>query len=78
MPLIQSTISVDSSVASPQGSSSRGATSPGLSPLSPLTPGHKGERDFLPFEKSFKEWLLFHLVSFKQKVLFVFLRQDLL
>ncbi|XP_026634180.1 telomere-associated protein RIF1 [Microtus ochrogaster] len=41
VPLIQSTISVDS-VASPQGSSSRGSTSPGLSPLSPLTPGHKG------------------------------------
>ncbi|KAH0502805.1 Telomere-associated protein RIF1 [Microtus ochrogaster] len=40
VPLIQSTISVDS-VASPQGSSSRGSTSPGLSPLSPLTPGHK-------------------------------------
>ncbi|XP_036040329.1 telomere-associated protein RIF1 isoform X2 [Onychomys torridus] len=38
VPLIQSTISVDS-VASPQGSSSRGSTSPGLSPL---TPGHKG------------------------------------
>ncbi|GAB1286331.1 Telomere-associated protein RIF1 [Apodemus speciosus] len=38
VPLIQSTISVDS-IASPQGSSSRGSTSPGLSPL---TPGHKG------------------------------------
>ncbi|XP_038962182.1 telomere-associated protein RIF1 isoform X2 [Rattus norvegicus] len=37
VPLIQSTISVDSS-ASPQGSSSRGST-PGLSPL---TPGNKG------------------------------------
>ncbi|XP_038192478.1 telomere-associated protein RIF1 isoform X2 [Arvicola amphibius] len=37
VPLIQSTISVDS-IASPQGSSSRGSTSPGLSPL---TPGHK-------------------------------------
>ncbi|XP_031226071.1 telomere-associated protein RIF1 isoform X2 [Mastomys coucha] len=38
VPLIQSTISVDS-IASPQGSSSRGSASPGLSPL---TPGHKG------------------------------------
>ncbi|XP_052579372.1 telomere-associated protein RIF1 isoform X1 [Peromyscus californicus insignis] len=38
VPLIQSTISVDS-VASPQGSSSRGSASP---VLSPLTPGHKG------------------------------------
>ncbi|XP_060246138.1 telomere-associated protein RIF1 isoform X2 [Meriones unguiculatus] len=38
VPLIQSTISVDS-IASPQGSTSRGSTSPGLSPL---TPGHKG------------------------------------
>ncbi|KAK7824407.1 hypothetical protein U0070_025203 [Myodes glareolus] len=38
VPLIQSTISVDS-IASTQGSSSRGSTSPGLSPL---TTGHKG------------------------------------
>ncbi|XP_040601272.1 telomere-associated protein RIF1 isoform X2 [Mesocricetus auratus] len=38
VPLIQSTISVDS-IATPQGGSSRGSTSPGLSPL---TPGHKG------------------------------------
>lgn len=44
MPLIQSIISVDS-IASLQGSSSRGSTSPGLSPL---TPGHKGERK-IPF-----------------------------
>ncbi|XP_021048354.1 telomere-associated protein RIF1 [Mus pahari] len=38
VPLIQSTISVDS-IASPQGNSSRGSASPGLSPL---TAGHKG------------------------------------
>ncbi|XP_035292974.1 telomere-associated protein RIF1 isoform X2 [Cricetulus griseus] len=38
VPLIQSTISTDS-IASPQGSSSRGSASPSLSPL---TPGHKG------------------------------------
>ncbi|XP_011237437.1 telomere-associated protein RIF1 isoform X1 [Mus musculus] len=38
VPLIQSTISVDS-IPSPQGNSSRGSASPGLSPL---TPGHKG------------------------------------
>ncbi|XP_051023090.1 telomere-associated protein RIF1 [Acomys russatus] len=38
VPLIQSTISADS-IISPQGSTPRGSTSPGLSPLSP---GHKG------------------------------------
>ncbi|XP_045431653.1 telomere-associated protein RIF1 isoform X2 [Pipistrellus kuhlii] len=38
VPLIQSTISIDAN-ASPQGSSSRLATSPGLSPM---TPQHKG------------------------------------
>ncbi|XP_028625012.1 telomere-associated protein RIF1 [Grammomys surdaster] len=42
VPLIQNTISVDS-IALPQGSSSRGSTSPGLSPL---TPGHKGASPF--------------------------------
>ncbi|XP_019828397.2 telomere-associated protein RIF1 isoform X4 [Bos indicus] len=38
VPLIQSTISIDSN-ASPQGSSSRVATTPGLSPMTPV---HKG------------------------------------
>ncbi|XP_021006029.1 telomere-associated protein RIF1 isoform X2 [Mus caroli] len=38
VPLIQSTVSADSS-PSPQGNSSRGSASPALSPL---TPGHKG------------------------------------
>ncbi|XP_047627906.1 telomere-associated protein RIF1 isoform X3 [Phacochoerus africanus] len=44
VPLIQSTISIDSN-ASPQGSSSRVATSPGLNPMTPV---HKGASPVTP------------------------------
>ncbi|EPY85179.1 telomere-associated protein RIF1 isoform 1 [Camelus ferus] len=43
VPLIQSTISIDSSPL-PQGNSPRVATSPGLNPMSPIHKGNKKER----------------------------------
>lgn len=51
MPLIQSTISIDSN-ALPQGSSSRVAPSPVLNPMTPI---HKGKVDILGSFSVFKK-----------------------